>query len=86
MKSQNVCCEAHYFQYYTGLFPQNIFWHIVAGKSQVQIIKLTLAEFHLAASVLRSWCCECWLTVTLSWLTEILEKNKAIINAVTFFY
>lgn len=63
----------------THLFPLHTFWYVTIGKEQVQIIKFTMGKSHLAALVSGSWCCAFWLTVTLPWLTEILEQNRSIV-------
>ncbi len=44
------------------------FTDVTAGKSQVWITELMMADFHLAVSVY----CACWLTVEPSWLTGAL--------------
>lgn len=49
-------------------------WHVAEGEARVQIIKLMMAEFHLAAPVSASWC---FLT-HLSWLSATPESNRAI--------
>ncbi len=40
-----------------------------------------MAEFHLAAS--RSRYCACWLTITLSALTGLIDQNRAIVNVIS---
>ncbi len=64
-------------------FSLKTFWHVTVGNASALIIKLMMAEFHLAASASRSCYCACWLTVTLSRLTETLEHNTSFFTVIS---
>ena len=62
---QFVCCV-------NMPYSQTLLYHSV-GKARG---KSLIAEFHPAASVSGSWCCSCYISVTLPWLKKMSHMNS----------